>query len=620
MLREITYQEDYRTGEDSLLKDFLRPSLDNSTVYWRAAGYFSSSAFEALGKPLREFVSRGGVMRLVTSVELSESDIAAIKDGLERRRAYEREINTLVEKILSEPVLDGSKALLELLAHGRLEIKIAVPSEGYGIYHEKIGLFFDGVDFVAFSGSSNESRRAFERNYESIDVFSSWIDQDRSNRKKVHFENLWSGVSKGVDVFDFPEAAAKKLIKAHQQKSIQKNVDPQPLWPHQQEALEIFLRQRRGILNMATGTGKTRTTLEIMRRLFQDGEICSTIIAADGNDLLDQWYEQLVARSADYGKAPRIYRQYSTYKEISNYRLDPEGAVLICSRENLKRGMQIGKVASKSLLVHDEVHKLGSPGNRENLKGLSAPFPWRLGLSATPEREYDADGNEFIDEHIGKVIFEFGLDRAIEEQILCPFNYFPLHYVPNEEDQERQKNVYKMVAARKAEGRPMSQEEIWIELAKVFKLSKAKLPLFREFVLSHPEVLKRCIIFVETMEYGEEVLELVHSFNSDFHTYYYGQDASTLQDFADNKLNCLITCHRLSEGIDVKSISSIILFSASRARLETIQRIGRSLRIDPDNQNKIANVVDFIRVSASTEQTNADLEREAWLGALAVIR
>src|SRR5688572_4485175 len=55
MLRELSFQEDYRTGEDDLLNDFLRPSLTQANRYWRAAGYFSSSAFESWGKPLRDF-------------------------------------------------------------------------------------------------------------------------------------------------------------------------------------------------------------------------------------------------------------------------------------------------------------------------------------------------------------------------------------------------------------------------------------------------------------------------------------------------------------------------------------------------------------------------------------
>ena len=56
------------------------------------------------------------------------------------------------------------------------------------------------------------------------------------------------------------------------------------------------------------------------------------------------------------------------------------------------------------------------------------PEAFRLGLSATPDRKYDGDGNRFIEDEIGPVIFEFGLKDAIERSILCGFDYIDLEY------------------------------------------------------------------------------------------------------------------------------------------------------------------------------------------------
>jgi len=73
----------------------------------------------------------------------------------------------------------------------------------------------------------------------------------------------------------------------------------------------------------------------------------------------------------------------------------------------------------------------------------------------------------------------------------------------------------------------------------------------------------------------------------------------------------------------VRSTNHIVLFSAARARLETIQRIGRCLRIDPTNPNKRAVVVDFIRTDKSDQEKDipsADEERRAWLTQLAQTR
>lgn len=82
----------------------------------------------------------------------------------------------------------------------------------------------------------------------------------------------------------------------------------------------------------------------------------------------------------------------------------------------------------------------------------------------------------------------------------------------------------------------------------------------------------------------------------------------------------MVTCKKISEGIDIKTVKNIILFSSDRSRLVTIQRIGRSLRIDPSNPSKRAGVVDFIVQSDSPEDINADTERRNWLSKLAQVR
>ena len=213
-LRDIHYKEDYRSGYDNFVDDFFAPSLRNSSSYWRAVGYFSSSSLEAFGAPLGEFVISGGEIRLVTSVELTEADIQAIDKGTAKKQVVcEQRIEEIIRINFSNEVSDGVALLAKLLEVGRLSIQIAVPKNGTGIYHEKIGLFFDDADFVAFTGSSNESRTAFENNRECFDVFTSWESESRASRKKEHFENLWNGEDDGVQIFSFPKAAEKELIR-----------------------------------------------------------------------------------------------------------------------------------------------------------------------------------------------------------------------------------------------------------------------------------------------------------------------------------------------------------------------------------------------------------------------
>ncbi len=623
-LSDIHYQTDYRSGYDDIVDDFFRPSLREAKKYWRAVGYFSSSALESFGSPLGEFIKNGGTIRLVTSVELSSADLEAIENGVPKPEICAQRLVQIIESEFVDGIGNGTARLARLLEIDRLEIQIAVPKSGTGIYHEKIGIFIDNDNFVAFTGSSNESRNAFENNRECVDVYPSWESTERAQRKRAHFEALWNRTDEGVEVYSFPEAARRKLLRVCGEWEAGRRLGQRHhrKWRHQEEAANKFLSTERGVLNMATGTGKTRTALNIMQTLFDTDQIDTVVACTDGNDLLDQWYGELLNIRQSIGSDVRVFRHYKDRKEIQEFALDPKRAFLLLSRSPASMALnQLDATqGARTLLIHDEVHGLGSPGNRERLTGLSDNIRYRLGLSATPERPYDQDGNQFIEEHVGPVLYTFGLQEAIERRILAPFSYHPLPYTPTEDDRSRIAAVYKRKKAREAAGEPMSETELWIELARVYKTSAAKLPIFGKFLEVHQDILERCIIFTETIDYGKSVLEIVHRCRPDFHTYFSGEDQSTLQRFARGDLECLLTCHRLSEGIDIQSLSNVILFSSEKGQLETVQRIGRCLRTNPDEPGKVANVVDFIRESDDDAMPNTDEERREWLAELSHVR
>ncbi|KWV59183.1 hypothetical protein AS026_29210 [Rhizobium altiplani] len=634
-LRDIAFEDDYRSGARTLVDHFFRPALGESTNYWRAVGYFSSSSLELFGAPLGEFLRKDGRIRLITSVELRPEDMAVIQSRKRTRaEVCADRLEEIIESQFGEGIGAGIDRLARLLELERLEIRIALPRHGSGIYHEKIGVFFDGDDYVSFTGSANESRFAFEENSECVEVYPSWSEPRRAARKRAHFDAIWNKVDDAVETLEFPEAARRRLLRKVEEQRASSNrrseltPDPEWKWRHQREATEKFIAAERGVLNMATGTGKTRTALRIARKLVDSGEIDTIIVTTDGTDLLKQWRAELLRLRAEL-PGFQLFTDFEQFRELQEFTLAPAKAILLVSRramggrDPLAAAMRSlsTKEQRRTLLVHDEVHKLGSPSNRDNLTGLSDGIRFLLGLSATPEREYDVEGNDFITAHIGPEIFRFELGDAIRRGILAPFDYYPLPYRLTVDDRERLKDVYRRKAARALAGEPMSDQELWTELARVYKTSEAKLPVFRDFIAGCPDLLRRSIIFVETTEYARPVLEIVHRHRPDFHTYFGGEDAETLRRFARGDLECLITCHRVSEGIDIQSLSSVILFSSSRARLETIQRMGRCLRSDPEDPGKVASVVDFVRQpDPDAAGPNADDDRAAWLAELASIR
>ena len=340
MLRDVSFKTEYRSGRDELVSSLYHPVLAEAEQYWRAVGYFSSTALEAIGAPMGDFVARGGTMRLITSVELQERDVEAIKKGLSRQKVCEARLIEQIHDEFAGPVKDGVVLLAYLLEASRMEIKIALPRDRAGIYHEKVGVFLAEDVFVAFAGSSNESRQAFEENYECVDVYPSWSEPARAHAKRDHFERLWSNSEIGVETMGFPEAVRRELITVVKASVARPKRLASDRWRHQDAAVAAFMTAPRGVLEMATGTGKTRVALRIMSDLADSGRINTVVVAADGTDLLDQWAKQLVIVASQQEPKWRVLRHYERHHERSEFMLDQRRAILIASRQALPPAMR----------------------------------------------------------------------------------------------------------------------------------------------------------------------------------------------------------------------------------------------------------------------------------------
>ena len=97
-------------------------------------------------------------------------------------------------------------------------------------------------------------------------------------------------------------------------------------------------------------------------------------------------------------------------------------------------------------------------------------------------------------------------------------------------------------------------------------------------------------------------------------------DKKNLEEFASGNLKCIINCKKLNEGINMKTLSNIILVS-SESKRQLIQRLGRVLRIDEENQpNKRAFVIDFIENKQLENMDGADYTRYTYLNELSKIK
>jgi superfamily II DNA or RNA helicase len=634
----------YRSGEDNLGRDFFARLLSQATSYDRAAGYFSSGALNAWAGAVPGLAARRGHIRLLLAPELSVEDrtslLQAVKLSEEARAMTEDAIAHRLVAAATAMHSNGnscehrSQLLTWLIASGLLEIRFAwfQGTQGEELYHEKFGVItlLNG-NKVSFGGSANETAGGHERNGERIDVFCSWKpgELERISSHAQDFESSWNG-NGHIRVRRLTDETLE-LIRAIAPKSAPALADASPLtahtldakWRHQDEAVCAFLSAKRGILEMATGTGKTRTAIRAMSALREDGSIVAAIVCTDGNDLLDQWHKELLPWATKGGW--RCEQFYGPHHSGSMFGTLHEKSVLVTNRRHLASIVRRLQPSAKAriMLIHDEVHGLGEPSSQINLRGQHSPFAYTLGLSATPQREYDPEGSSFIQDEIGDVIYQFGLRDAIERGILVPFDYCVLPFTLSADDKERIQRVYAQKAARAQSGNPMSREQVWIELARVYKTASEKIPKLAEFLMKRPDTLDRCIIFAETTEHVAPLFEIIHGLGKRFSQYFADDGSELLHRFANGELDCLVTCHKLSQGIDVPDLRTVILVASSRAMLETIQRLGRCLRANPADPKKRALVVDFMRSDTNSPEESratADAARVAWLTELASIR
>lgn len=617
------------TSEDNRIDELYTPCLKWAERFDRGVGYFTTGWLTYNVAGLSDFASRGGKMRLITSPILSTEDTDAIigaenQDGSAFLR-LEAALLENVEILKQEMEADIINTFSWMLYDEIIDMRFAIPCEKLeeGDFHDKFGIFYKGNDALSFSGSINDSKHGFQ-NYESIKVFKTWAGtQEYVDADTARFEKIWNRKDRNLKMFTIPQAVKNKIFELRSPDRPYSLPAGSSKWVHQDIAVKTFLEKEHGILAMATGTGKTVTAMKIINKLFDSGEIRRVVITMYGNDLLDQWAIQI----RENYKNKQINYHYASQKMMKDFVMHPDDSVLILSRDarNLSKLLDLfdrlpGDYRNDTLFVFDEVHGAGSNTFVENLSGRLSPYRYRLGLSATPEREYDEAGNDFLLNEIGEVIFEFTLQDAIQKGILCEFNYIPLPYVLSDEEKLKKRKIIAAFNAKKESGEPVDEKDMFTQLALVNKTAVNKLEEFESLISQRPELLQKCIIFVQTMEYGAKLQEILVRYSDKYHTYYADDEKINLENFAAGKIDCLLTCKKVSEGIDISSVTNIILFSSDRSRLVTTQRIGRALRLDKNNPEKKATVVDFVIEDSEENDNNADADRAEWLTDLSQTR
>ena len=625
-LRSINVKVTYRSVNSDILNEFLIPCLQNSVLYKRAVGYFTSASLAEAARGLVGLVQNGGRMLLVASPRLTEEDIEKIKKGYDVRETIKSALLRDIQIPLSEIDSARVRNLTWMIANNKLDIRIARPWDltGTGIYHEKIGIFYDSFDEessdkIAFCGSMNETPGGLISNYESIDVSISWDKAEREHQRVLghikHFNDLWEGKEAGLETFEFPEAVRRQLLQiCSPSLSDREPGERRRLRSYQEQAVNSWIKaDRSGVVSMATGAGKTLVALRCLETCPQP---ILSIIVVPSMDLTKQWLDEIRIEYSNNCNVRGAFSEEPNWpnqiKNLINAFLDfPETTkrnfiittIQTASRERFRS--LIAEIPSdKTVIVVDEVHHSGAP-EFSNVFGIQARY--RLGLSATPERAWDDIGNQAIFDYFGPPVFEYDISDAIRDGVLTEYQYL-LHPVAlTYEERERFKEISHQIATMLGTARSRypslklksipevleflsrADEKLATRLRNLYltrvglvKKAGNKKEALREIVRNYE--LKRCLVYCNDLEHLEECRRII--FEEGYEAMEFSSEVdvkertavkeSFARETTGNKFLVAVRC--LDEGVDLPVCDSAILISCSRSTREFIQRRGRVLR------------------------------------------
>ncbi len=651
-LNSICFKKAYSSDCDDVLNEFFIPALSCAFRYDRLAGFFSSSSLAVAAQGILSFIKNDGMMRLITSVRLAKADLDMIQKVLSGTEeaiitTMMLEINTFENEFIRNHV----RALGWMLANNRLEIKVAVPLLESGLvvppeivmegsmFHQKVGILRDNDGNIAsFSGSVNETATGWLGNIEEFKVFCSWNEiENQYVRSDINtFERLWGNKSYKVKVIEIPSAVREHLIQIAPNSLDELNLErwqkkptlkKKNLFTHQKEALSQWINNdMKGILEMATGSGKTVAAMGCIEEVQRKHEKIIIILACPQSHLLHQWGREIEIFGLQFDGTIVVDSNTPKWRDkladlIMDVNMKYKNKILIMTTHRTLASKDFRNITINCgtdipfMLVGDEVHGMGAAKNRE---GLLDNYTYRLGLSATVERQFDEVGTQAIRDYFGDVVFEFGLNHAINTinpdtgfSYLTPFTYIPSFVSLSEYELqdywEITASIVRLSNQRtNDEASLMRLENLLFKRADIVKNAEDKYEQLEQVLDQLSRDLKWTIIYCSPQQI-ERVMSIVGRRNIKVHRFTMdeGTKPSTtyggmserdyvLQHFGLGNYQVLVAMKCLDEGVDVPPARTMILMASSGNRREYIQRIGRVIRRYPGKLE--ANVIDIVAI------------------------
>lgn len=634
----------YFSKEHDLDNELFTPVAKKSHAIKCMTGYFTSSVLRELAQSLICFLSNTNTeIQFIASPNLSEQDLVAVKKAVEMEENLVPLLFPNFDLTESYFKFNTLESLSYLIATKRLTIKIALQDEG--LFHTKCWLFETDKGTVAIHGSLNATQSAISSNFEQIAVNKSWEnDTSREVVDKIQstFQKIWDGCYEEIYTISLNKASVNYLLKVYErikkidaidQVLMNKLVDymeneklsgrtPQylkiPSWlnytsgnfSHQGKAVTAWIENKgRGILAIATGGGKTLTALVAASLIVNKEDTLLVVITVPTKALLNQWADDVKS----FGVEPLKTQGGQLGQQINNClrRLrfnNSKCEVMIVTHEALKsekllRLLDKAKKNTSLMLIGDEVHNLGSVGFQSAAPDV---FKYRLGLSATFERQFDEEGTQFLLDYFGKVVFEFSLAEAIGV-CLVPFDFFVHQVVLDEQEEDDWAELtYKIKKLSYAAELPdgSNEKELWQNLCirrrRIVESASGKVSVLAS--IFNKDNLKKTLIFCTDKDPMQlnQVNKLLNDKRINFHqitaeeTANKNKLASLIKGFDTDELQVLTSKRVLDEGFNIPQTETAFLLASNTVYRQWIQRLGRVLRLSATTNKKKAVVHDFV--------------------------
>jgi superfamily II DNA or RNA helicase len=692
MLKDCDWSldRDYKTGSADEPLQFYLDGLANSNEFNLLLGYFSSSAINLLSVGFATFISKGGKMKMVINHLLSSKDKEAIEKADQEAISKVFDLTDVVSlgRVLDEYDTHFFECLAYLISEKRIEIKVIKPKNGKGISHYKSGIFSDGQDFVGYKASCNFTLYGLSENLEELEAFLSW-ENGRSNKlikKQLKLiDNYFTEKDEDVEYIPVNEIEVvlkdkfgkkdinellvqeEHLLKKKQslisnpklKKTIAKLfseieiIRRTPRFPYVEGPREYQINaynnwvtnNYKGMFAMATGTGKTITSLNCLLNEYKKTGIYRALITVPTTALVEQWKKECAKfnfKNIITVSSKENWDRNLAFFNTASKLIDTSYIVIVtyASLPRPKFQSYFTQLPKDTILIADETHNLGSQGLLRLLPNIH--LEKRIGLSATPHRKFDEAGNQAIQEFFNDeppYIVSYSMEEALNIGWLCKYTYHP--HIVKLTDQEMEKykelslQLLRMGLFDKETGNFRSTPEIekkLLERKRIIHKAANKLEAFKAILRSEFDKrknLKYTLIYVpegieadfDETDYSVETEDENRLINEYTKAVSHTDDSvmvkqftanstnreEILKNFEESKIHVLTSMKCLDEGVDVPR-SELAIFCASTGNpRQFIQRRGRVLRLHKDKIH--ATIHDLVVIPEVADESTYEMEK-----------